>query len=247
VTVKDDGGTDLGGVESFTQTFVVTVDPLPDAPILDSFLIPVLPQVKVNTASPDGVPVSDLLANADEVDGEPLGIAVVAIEDKNSRGKSIGTWEYLTDADPNWQLIAGVTADSALLLSDDAGTRIRFRPAVRFAGYASISFKAWDQSSIEGETELGNTTLGDTAYSDNVERAWVFVSNAKPKVDSSGAILKPVREDSKNTATFMTVMARTTGASEEESRHRHHFREHRGRKVAIQTHQNETLDRRRPG
>ena len=68
------------------------------------------------------------------------GIAITWADNSN------GSWEYSTDGGNNWSAVGAVSDTSALLLTDDANTRIRFAPAENYNGTAQFSYRAWDRS-----------------------------------------------------------------------------------------------------
>ncbi len=71
-----------------------------------------------------GDSVSSLIAGigASDVDGDPLALAVTAVDDSN------GTWQYSTNSGGSWTSIPAVSDSSALYLTGAAGNRIRFVP-----------------------------------------------------------------------------------------------------------------------
>jgi hypothetical protein len=84
-----------------------------------------------------------------------------------------------------------------LLLDAEGAARIRFVPRPRFTGWASLTFKAWDQTSPATDT----TDPTNTAFSADTDRAWVAVGKAWPVVDADGrALLKAVKEGTRLTA-----------------------------------------------
>jgi hypothetical protein len=194
VTVTDNGGTNRGGVNAITRSFNVTVQPLPDAPIIDTAPVPMFPAIALRSL-PAGTSIAQLAANVIDFDaGDPRGIAVTAID--NSRGQ----WQYnLNGAGDGWQPIPAVSDAAALLLADDADTLLRFVPSPRFTGFASIRYKAWDKSNNKLEGAIADSSAqGDTAYSTATEWAWAAVGKTKPAVDSFGrTILPAVREDAR--------------------------------------------------
>ncbi len=198
VTVQDDGGTDLGGIDSTTKSFNVTLGPIPDAPILDSFFIPMLPAVTLRNIS-SGTPMSHLVENVTDYDSaDPRGIAIVGLE--NMAGKrTIGTWQFSTDGGMSWTDVpSDVLPTNAFLIGDSPATRIRFLPTKAFNGFVSISYRAWDQSQ-GSQFDRADTTVANTTFSTSIERAWVGVGHAKPKIDANGnTILPSVREDARH-------------------------------------------------
>jgi hypothetical protein len=210
VTVKDDGGTLLGGVDTFTRTFTVTVTPVPDAPTLVTDPLTVLPPVPVRakpTDEPAGMLVADLIAGkTTDADGDPVGIAITGLDPANTITKSVpkfGVWQFSTDGGIWSPIPTDVSATKALVLSADATTRIRFLPNLRFQGLSHLTFLAWDHTDGSTAGTTADSTTTPTAYSTAAERAWVAVGKSKPAVTAAGAtVLAAVREDAKGSRVF---------------------------------------------
>jgi hypothetical protein len=196
VTVKliDNGGTANGGEDTFTDTFTIAVTSVNDRPVLDANGTPMLPYTPtLGKVLPAGGLVSDLTRFVTDIDaGAVKGIAVVAVDTAK------GQWWYnLTGgtAEANWTVIPAVSESNALLLADDGNTRVRFVPAKGFTGFASLTFKAWDQSKaplVEGNMD-DTTNVADTSYSTESDRGWIAVGKTKPTVDPDGrTVMKPV-------------------------------------------------------
>jgi Bacterial Ig domain len=191
VFLSDDGGTANGGQDtSATQSFTINVTSVNDAPVLDTTGTPVLPFTPVlGKVLPSGGAVSDLTRYVTDVDtGAVKGVAITAID--TAKGK----WQFnLTGSDNGWTDISGVSASHALLLADDGNTLVRFVPNKGFTGFASITFKAWDQSNGASEGTFGDTTaVSDTSYSVASDRGWIAVGKTKVTINPDGAtVLKP--------------------------------------------------------
>ena len=109
-------------------------------------------------------------------------MAVIAID--NAHGKS----QYnLTGSAAGWTNIPAVSPTNALLLADDGNTRVRFVPDKGFQGFASLTFKAWDQTNGLAEGTLNDTTdTADSSYSVAADRAWIAVGKTTPQVNPDG-------------------------------------------------------------
>ena len=75
--------------------------------------------------------------------GNPVGIAVTAVDDTN------GTWQYSMDGGTTWTAFdtsgSPPSPTSALLLAADANTLVSFTPtAPGWTGSSTITFQAWD-------------------------------------------------------------------------------------------------------
>lgn len=147
------------------QVSLLTVTPVNDRPVLDTGGNPTLPDVPENSTSPSSVSVSSLLGSAvTDVDaGAVKGLAVVGTTGK-------GTWQFSTDGGQTWANVGSASAGNALLLRPT--DRLRFVPARDFTGPATISFKAWDQTTGKAGGRAGT---GGTAFSTAVETATVTV------------------------------------------------------------------------
>ncbi len=163
-----------GGSTAFstaTETADITVNPVNDAPVLNTAANPVLPDVPEDTADPAGqsLPQIVLAGTISDADGAPVqAIAVTAVDDLH------GTWQYQAVGETTWINISA-SPDASLLL--DAWYKIRFVPAPDFFGTATFTFRAWDKSAgFAGGT--ANTTVngGATPYSVDADTATVVVT-----------------------------------------------------------------------
>jgi hypothetical protein len=132
-----------------------------NAPVLNgsNSLNPILEDEPV--ATNPGTLVSDLIAGqATDLDNDPIGIAVLAVNNTN------GTWQYTLNG-TTYQDITGVSISKALLLDGDGVAAVRFLPNPDFTGAASITFRAWDGTDNLTEGSFANTTTNGnpTAYS----------------------------------------------------------------------------------
>jgi hypothetical protein len=103
-----------------------------------------LTAINENPAVNNGTLVSALIAgHASDADGNPLGIAVTAVNNTN------GAWQYSTDGGNTWADLGAPSESSARLLAADASTYVRFVPASDYYGTVAsgLTFRAWDQTS----------------------------------------------------------------------------------------------------
>jgi hypothetical protein len=150
----------------------LTVNPVNDAPTLNSGASPTLTTVNEDAGVPSGAvgtlvsSLVDYASPSGQVDNvtDPdasasLGIAVTAADSAN------GTWFYSIDNGTTWNALGTVSDSNARLLSADASTRLYFQGNADFSGTVSnaIAFHAWDQSS---GTNGGMADLSDTSVSD---------------------------------------------------------------------------------
>ncbi|HMC96989.1 MAG TPA: thrombospondin type 3 repeat-containing protein, partial [Flavobacteriales bacterium] len=94
--------------------------------------------------------------------GALSGLAIMAING------TIGTWFYSTNSGSSWNALGAVSATSARLLANNAGTRLYLQTNANFNGDvpAAITFRAWDQTSgTNGGTADVTVNGGTTAFS----------------------------------------------------------------------------------
>ena len=163
-TVSDNGGTVDGGqptasVGIFSTVAVVGVN---DAPVLAGAPYS-LPSINEDTPS-SGTQILTLLTNYTMVDPDTGALRGAAIIAKTGNG----TWQYSTD-NSTWTDFGAVSSSSSLLIA--ATTYIRYVPDNANGETASLSFRAWDQTtgtaSVNGIRSTADTTSngGTTAFS----------------------------------------------------------------------------------
>jgi uncharacterized repeat protein (TIGR01451 family) len=99
-------------------------------------------------ASGGGTPITD-------VDGDPIGIAVVAADFSN------GVWQYSTNSGSSWNALNSVAQNLAVVL--DTNALIRFIPNAGFLGAGgTITIHGWDGSDLRnsGDTGVDATAAG---------------------------------------------------------------------------------------
>lgn len=169
----------------------VTVIPVNDRPVLPSKPTP--PLLRPTPKSPAlGTPdlVSSLVKYATDIDGDTLGVAITAI-------KGAGIWQFSTDAGTNWNDFPLVSTKSALLLAPT--DQIRFN-AASASGQASITLKAWDQTSGMAGMTVDSTVSTSTAFSTRTAIATTTI-NAAPTLAGDPVALTMLEDQSK----FFTV------------------------------------------
>lgn len=162
VTLSDDGGTADGGVDtSASQTFVITINPLNDAPVLTGTAK--LAPIPRNIASPEGNLISTVLGtNVSDLDAAALeGIAIIGTTGTVAQG----AWQYSIDGGTTWQPLGTASTGAARLLRDT--DQVRFVPVAGFIGTVSVTYHAWDQTSgtAGGTVDVSGGTGGTTAFS----------------------------------------------------------------------------------
>jgi hypothetical protein len=177
------GSTGGSGAYSTAQVSAsLTVTPVNDAPWLNPHTVSHVHPAPLSNRSPWGTPVWQLLGGSHDVDGDKLGIAIVAA---NSSG---GSWQYTVNNAQTWQPLGSVGAASArLLAANENNTRVRFVPGDNYNGQASLTYRAWDRTlgTSGGTANLTQTgTGGITAFSAQLRTA--RPANAAPEVSGVG-------------------------------------------------------------
>ncbi|GGO81520.1 hypothetical protein GCM10011348_20750 [Marinobacterium nitratireducens] len=186
-SISDSGGTANGGDDtaSLAIASTVSITALNDAPTLSGGPLVLTGTDEDSTGS--GTLVSTILAGLShgDVDGGALsGIAVSA-----SSGN--GTWQYSTDG-IGWNAVGSITESAALLLS--SSTQLRYVPDGIDGETATLSFRAWDQTSGTASTNATRSTAdtttngGTTAFSSGTAQASLAVTaiNDVPTLAATG-------------------------------------------------------------
>ncbi|MDI9855895.1 DUF4347 domain-containing protein [Comamonas sp. 17RB] len=163
-TVSDNGGSANGGIDttSLGLSSTVTVVGVNDAPVLAGAPYS-LPSINEDTPS-SGTRISTLLTNYTMVDPDTGALRGIAIIAKTGNG----TWQYSTD-NSTWTDFGAVSSSSSLLIA--ATTYVRYVPDNANGETATLTFRAWDQTtgtaSVNGIRSTADTTSngGTTAFS----------------------------------------------------------------------------------
>lgn len=165
------------------------------APTLSTASSPTLKPVLKNATDPAGDVIAGIVGNSiSDPDPAPLqGLAVVGLG-----GTGNGAWQFSLDGGATWTGIGSASASAARLLRDT--DMVRFVPNAGFAGSATISYRAWDQTtgSAGDAADLSGGTGGSTPFSAALATATVAVlsSNTAPVLDtSSNPMLTTTAED----------------------------------------------------
>ena len=141
-------------------TSSITVTAVNDAPVLAGTNN--LTAINEDNTTSAGTLVSALIAGQDtDVDtGAATGIAVTAVDNTN------GVWQYTTNGGTLWTAFGSPSATTARLLTSNASTLIRFVPNADWNGTATITYRAWDQTSgTAGNSADTSSNGGTTAFS----------------------------------------------------------------------------------
>ena len=186
---------DDGLSTSTVVTSTVNITAVNDAPFADT-----QPHNEViYTGSPEmesGISLAEKMAGDVDVDGDPLGIAVVSVDDTN------GIWQYTVDGGSTWNNFGGVSDVNATLLAPTTDTRIRFAPNnTSYIGTAAINIRMWDQTAgSHGQTGVDVSMNGGiNPYSSDLEIVIFDVQGipyVPPPPDTSGEL--PPESDTGN-------------------------------------------------
>lgn len=129
--------------------------------------------------------VAQLLgANGSDPDGDLLGIAITA-----GTVTSAGTWQYSLDDGQTWLSPGPVSETNALLLGPTA--RLRFLPAPRVGGRATLTYRAWDQTNGSSGSTTDLTASGATGFASAFSAAsrTATQTNVAPQLSSGNTDL----------------------------------------------------------
>jgi VCBS repeat-containing protein len=169
---------DFNGTDSFTYsvsdgnggtaqgTVTLTVNPVNDAPVVDSVTPFALTDVFHYSMAPSGNSIDEIIASypggftdVDLSDGQ--GIAITGVDNSNGR------WEYSTNNGNAWTVIGSASDTSAILLSGSSKL-VRFIPDPGFTGTATLTFRGWDMTGGGSNGATGvdvSNNGGQTAFS----------------------------------------------------------------------------------
>jgi autotransporter-associated beta strand protein/VCBS repeat-containing protein len=165
VTVDDQNG------GTATETVTITITGINDAPVLTPAM-PSLTPISEDDFNNNGNSVAEIVGSTiTDVDtGAIEGIAI------NATSSVSGVWQFSTDNGGTWTDIGAVSDTSALLLRSE--DRVRFVPDSSNASTATISYRAWDQtSSAVGSKVDVSTNGGATAFSTAIDTASIDIGN----------------------------------------------------------------------
>lgn len=152
------------------QTATLTVTAVNDAPVLTP-ANPVLDPINEDAVSNSGQTVASILGTsvADVDAGALRGMAITGLNAGN------GKWQYSLDG-TTWVDVGSVSSTGALLLR--ATDSLRFVPDGKNGTSASISYKAWDQSSgTAGSKASTANSGGSAAFSTAADTASIVVGS----------------------------------------------------------------------
>ena len=162
-----------GGSSAFsttTDTASITVTAVNDAPVLTP-IAPTLTTITEDQTANTGQTVASIIGGSiSDVDsGAVQGIAINALASGN------GAWQYSIDNRVTWTAIGAVNNTSALLLR--GSDFVRFVPDAMNATSASLTYRAWDQTSGAAGAKVDSSTNGGTtAFSTATDTASITVT-----------------------------------------------------------------------
>ncbi len=167
--------TDGDGGTSPNYDTTVTVSAVNDAPVLADTALSLT--VAEDAGAPSGAVgslVSAFTGGITDVDsGASKGIAITGSNQTN------GIWYYTTNGGTTWTAVGTVSNTSALLLADNATTRLYVAPNANYNGTstAALTLRAWDQTSGTAGTKVSTASNGGTtAFSSATDTVDVTVS-----------------------------------------------------------------------
>ena len=175
------GGTTAFSTDTAVANQVVTA--VNDAPVMTG-VSPALNGITDTAINNGGSTVLSLLGGVTDVDNSAVkGMAITSLT------ATYGKWQYSLDAGGTWSDVGIVSTSSALILT--AQNLVRFVPDSLHGETATITYKAWDQSSnagLQGVKVNVTTSGGTSAYSTSTDTASVVVTavNDAPIVTGSG-------------------------------------------------------------
>lgn len=181
--------TSNGGTTAFSTAIAVAnqvVTSVNDAPVLTG-VSPALNGITETAINNGGSTVLSLLGGVTDIDNSALkGMAITGLT------ATYGKWQYSLDAGVTWGDVGIVSTSSALMLT--AQNLVRFVPDSLHGETATITYKAWDQSSnagLQGVKVNVTTSGGTSAYSTSTDTASVVVTavNDAPTLTGSGGSL----------------------------------------------------------
>jgi Domain of unknown function (DUF4347)/Bacterial Ig domain/Calx-beta domain len=157
------------------------------APVLANtpLVIPAIDE-DIAIASNTGTLIKDLVTTGitDSDTGAKKGIAITAIDNTN------GAWQFSLNG-TTWTAITAASETAALLLADDATTRLRFVPNANYNGTVNLSLRAWDQTSgANGATANVTMNGGDTAFSTQAVQASLIINAVNDQPISTPATVR---------------------------------------------------------
>ncbi len=203
---------DDDGAESAAPVQVqVTVSDVNDAPVLADDN-PSLTAIDEDNFTSGGDSVAAIVVDGSITDDDGAAvesIAITAVDESN------GTWQYSTDNGGTWNDVdnGSLAVNHALLLdgtlSGVSTQRLRFVPNADYTGSASLTFRAWDQTSGSAGTYADTSTAGDpSAFSSATDTASITINavNDAPTLSGGPYDLGSTDEDTTSTGVQVSTI-----------------------------------------
>ncbi len=188
-----------GAAESVSSSATVAVANVNDAPVLadTSLSMGVVERHLGGPVGAVGVLLSSLTGGISDLDvGAVKGIAITGTN------AAQGTLYYSTNGGTNWTQVGSVSDVNALLLADNANTRLYYDPIAGDSMVVSdiLTFKAWDQTSGTAGTKVNASgTGGSTAFSTATDTvgATLQIASTVDLGAGNGRLVAPVMVEGK--------------------------------------------------
>ena len=191
-----------GGSAAFSTsvaTAVMSVTSVNDAPVLSPYS-PTMPLTE--DSGPFTASVATLLStNVSDVDtGALRGVAITSVSGSG------GTFSYSTDGGITWTNFANPSTSSALLLRSSDLVRVTMNGAN--GGVATMSYRAWDQTSgTFGNSVDASTGGGTTAFSTAFDTVTVSVTSINDAPTIASGYTHSFASTNENTASAATLVS----------------------------------------
>jgi len=165
------------------QSMTFSVVPVNDAPVAVNTVLTSIAE-DVTTAANSGDSVASLVsAHTDRDSGASKAMAITAVDTRN------GQWQFSSNSGSSWSTMTGISASTALLLPGSTSAyRIRFVPDPNYVGDATVTFRAWDESSGSAGLRADTTSNGgSTPFSSDTATATISVLSSTDAIQFSVA------------------------------------------------------------
>ncbi len=176
-TTTNGGSTAYSSAVGTGTTIIRAVN---DAPVLDNTETPAFGAISedISSGGNGGKSVAALLVDGSisDVDGVAVeAMAVTAVDNTN------GLWQFSLDSGENWTDFSATSGSSVDLSTASrllgGSDLVRFAPDANYNGSATITFRAWDESSgTAGDTADTSTNGGTTAFSTATDTASITIT-----------------------------------------------------------------------
>ncbi|MFM7678465.1 MAG: LamG domain-containing protein, partial [Roseiflexaceae bacterium] len=165
------------------QSMTFSVVPVNDAPVAANTVLTSIAEDVVTTSNTGDSVASLVGAHTDRDTGASKAMAITAIDARN------GQWQFSSNSGSSWTTMTGISASTALLLLGSTSSyRIRFVPDPNYVGDATLTFRAWDESSGSPGTRADTTSNGgSTPFSSDTATATIGVLSSTDPIQFSVA------------------------------------------------------------